>query len=39
LGSVFFYLESLWDEGPESASDRQSGFQYLYQRSAMRARS
>jgi uncharacterized lipoprotein YddW (UPF0748 family) len=39
LGSVFFYLESLWDEGPESVSDRQSGFQYLYQRSAMRARS
>jgi uncharacterized lipoprotein YddW (UPF0748 family) len=39
LGAVFFYLESLWDEGPESASDRVSGFQYLYPRSAMRGRS
>jgi uncharacterized lipoprotein YddW (UPF0748 family) len=39
LGSVFFYLESLWDEGPESASDRQSGFQYLYAQSALRGRS
>jgi uncharacterized lipoprotein YddW (UPF0748 family) len=39
LGAVFFYLESLWDEGPESASDRVAGFQYLYPRSAMRGRS
>jgi uncharacterized lipoprotein YddW (UPF0748 family) len=39
LGSVFFYLESLWDEGPESVSDRVSGFQYLYPQSAMRSRS
>jgi uncharacterized lipoprotein YddW (UPF0748 family) len=39
MGAVFFYLESLWDEGPESASDRLSGFQYLYPRSAQRGRS
>ncbi len=38
LGSVFFYLESLWDAGPESVSDRVSGFQYLYPQAAVRAR-
>ncbi len=39
LGTVFFYLESLWDEGPESPSDRLSGLQYLFPRMASRPRS
>jgi uncharacterized lipoprotein YddW (UPF0748 family) len=38
LGSVFFYLESLWDEGPESPNDRLSGLQYLFPRIAERPR-
>lgn len=39
MGTVFFYLESLWDEGPESPNDRFSGLKYLFPRSANRARS
>ena len=39
MGTVFFYLESLWNEGPESPKDRFSGLQYLFPRSATRARS
>jgi uncharacterized lipoprotein YddW (UPF0748 family) len=35
-GAVFFYYESLWDEGPESISDRKAGFQYLFNQSAPR---
>lgn len=39
LGTVFFYLESLWDEGPESPIDRLSGLQYLFPQMAARSRS
>jgi uncharacterized lipoprotein YddW (UPF0748 family) len=30
LGVAFFYYESLWDNAPESISDRQVGFQSLF---------
>ncbi|MFM2429652.1 MAG: hypothetical protein RLZZ511_865 [Cyanobacteriota bacterium] len=38
MGTVFFYLESLWDEGPENERDRVSGLQYLFPRPALRSR-
>jgi uncharacterized lipoprotein YddW (UPF0748 family) len=37
LGVSFFYYESLWDEAPEPAADRQSGFQALFPYPALRA--
>ncbi|MBE9029662.1 glycoside hydrolase family 10 protein [filamentous cyanobacterium LEGE 11480] len=39
MGTVFFYLESLWSEGPESPDARQSGLKYLFPRTALRPRS
>jgi uncharacterized lipoprotein YddW (UPF0748 family) len=36
LGAVFFYYESLWDSGAESASERQSAFQALFPNPASR---
>jgi uncharacterized lipoprotein YddW (UPF0748 family) len=30
LGVAFFYYESLWHDAPESAADRQAGFQALF---------
>lgn len=36
LGISFFYYESLWGYGPESASDRQRDFQYLFRSPAPR---
>jgi uncharacterized lipoprotein YddW (UPF0748 family) len=37
LGVSFFYYESLWDDAPESAADRQSGFQALFPYPELRA--
>jgi uncharacterized lipoprotein YddW (UPF0748 family) len=39
LGVVFFYFESLWNDAPEPARDRQLGFQYLFRNPAPRGRS
>jgi uncharacterized lipoprotein YddW (UPF0748 family) len=38
MGTVFFYLESLWDEGPENTRDRISGLQYMFPAPALRSR-
>ncbi len=37
LGVAFFYYESLWNDAPESVSDRQSGFQALFEAPALRS--
>ncbi|AFZ02800.1 protein of unknown function DUF187 [Calothrix sp. PCC 6303] len=37
LGAVFFYYESLWDSGLESASERKSAFQALFPNPAFRS--
>ena len=37
LGVAFFYYESLWNDAPESVSDRQSGFQALFETPALRS--
>jgi uncharacterized lipoprotein YddW (UPF0748 family) len=37
LGAVFFYYESLWDSGGESANERQSVFQALFPNPAFRS--
>ncbi|AKG24804.1 hypothetical protein IJ00_23030 [Calothrix sp. 336/3] len=36
LGAVFFYYESLWEDAPESPSERQAGFQRLFPYPAVR---
>jgi len=36
LGIAFFYYKSLWGYGPESVSDRQKDFQYLFRSPAPR---
>jgi uncharacterized lipoprotein YddW (UPF0748 family) len=38
LGVVFFYYESLWNSAPETLTQRQAGFQYLFPYPALRAR-
>lgn len=37
LGVSFFYYESLWDTSPESAGERQAGFQALFTNPALRS--
>ena len=37
LGTSFFYYESLWNNAPESVSDRQSGFQAMFAAPALRS--
>ena len=37
LGTSFFYYESLWNDAPESVSDRQSGFQAIFATPALRS--
>lgn len=37
LGVSFFYYESLWDTSPESAPERQAGFQALFVNPAVRS--
>ena len=37
LGVAFFYYESLWNDALESVSDRQSGFQALFEAPALRS--
>ncbi len=37
LGTSFFYYESLWNDAPESVSDRQAGFQAIFAAPALRS--
>ena len=37
LGTSFFYYESLWNNAPESVSERQSGFQAIFAAPALRS--